>query len=170
MKRINVQNPGARYKASTKAVVRITLKNGRSSENHPSSLEDGRVVTDEGEAKAQGEGFSFQDYFSGIYQYGHTLTNNLDVNFRSSKSHRARSDGRVATEDGEANYRTGGLDITASLWAGRYGHAKSLQEHELTYFVGPDYIQSNNSQESTCVAAISSIPTRPMPSSSVIEN
>lgn len=99
-----VQNPGARYKASTKAVVRITLK------------------------KAQGEGFSFQDYFSGIYQYGHTLTNNLDV-----------------------NYRTGGLDITASLWAGRYGHAKSLQEHELTYFVGPDYIQSNNSQESKSV-------------------
>ena len=99
-----VQNPGARYKASTKAVVRITLK------------------------KAQGEGFSFQDYFSGIYQYGHTLTNNLDV-----------------------NYRTGSLDITASLWAGRYGHAKSLQEHELTYFVGPDYIQSNNSQESKSI-------------------
>jgi len=96
-----VQNPGARYAASTKAVVRITLK------------------------KAQGEGFSFQDYVDGMYQYGHTLTNNLDV-----------------------NYRTGGLDITASLWAGRYGHYKSMQEHELTYFVGPDYIESNNSQES----------------------
>ncbi len=99
-----VQNPGARYAASTRAVVRITLK------------------------KAQGEGFSFQDYIDGMYQYGHTLTNNLDV-----------------------NYRTGGLDITASLWAGRYGHAKSLQEHELTYFVGPDYIQSNNSQESKSI-------------------
>jgi hypothetical protein len=99
-----VQNPGARYAASTKAVVRITLK------------------------KAQGEGFSFQDYFSGIYQYGHTLTNNLDV-----------------------NYRTGGIDITASLWAGRYGHAKSLQEHEMTYFVGPDYIESNTSQESMSI-------------------
>ena len=99
-----VQNPGARYAASTKAVVRITLK------------------------KAQGEGFSFQDYIDGIYQYGYTLTNNLDV-----------------------NYRTGGLDITASLWAGRYGHAKSLQEHELTYFVGPDSYQSNNSQESKSI-------------------
>ena len=99
-----VQNPGARYKASTKAVVRITLK------------------------KAQGEGFSFQDYIDGIYQYGYTLTNNLDV-----------------------NYRTGGLDITASLWAGRYGHAKSLQEHELTYFVGPDSYLSNNSQESKSI-------------------
>ena len=99
-----VQNPGARYAASTKAVVRITLK------------------------KAQGEGFSFQDYISGIYQYGYTLTNNLDV-----------------------NYRTGGLDITASLWAGRYGHAKSLQEHELTYFVGPDSYQNNNSQESKSI-------------------
>jgi len=99
-----VQNPGARYAASTKAVVRITLK------------------------KAQGEGFSFQDNLGGIYQYGHTLTNNLDV-----------------------NYRTGGLDITASLWAGRYGHAKSLQEHELTYYVGPDYIKSNNSQESKSI-------------------
>lgn len=96
-----VQNPGARYAASTKAVVRITLK------------------------KAQGEGISFQDNADGMYQYGHTLTNNLDV-----------------------NYRTGGLDITASLWAGRYGHYKSLQEHELTYFVGPDYIESNSSQES----------------------
>ena len=42
-----VQNPGARYAASTKAVVRITLK------------------------KAQGEGFSFQDNLEGIYQYGH---------------------------------------------------------------------------------------------------
>ena len=99
-----VQNPGARYAASTKAVVRITLK------------------------KAQGEGFSFQDYVDGMYQYGHTLTNNLDV-----------------------NYRTGGLDITASLWAGRYGHAKSLQENKLTYYVGPDYIQSNTSQESKSI-------------------
>ena len=99
-----VQNPGARYAASTKAVVRITLK------------------------KAQGDGFSFQDNFDGIYQYGHTLTNNLDV-----------------------NYRTGGLDITASLWAGRYGHAKSLQDHELTYFVGKDYYQNNNSQESKSI-------------------
>ena len=96
-----VQNPGARYAASTKAVVRITLK------------------------KAQGEGFSFEDNLGGVYQYGHTLTNNLDV-----------------------NYRTGGLDITASLWAGRYGHAKSLQEHTLTYYAGPDKIEGVSSQES----------------------
>ena len=99
-----VQNPGARYAASVKAVVRITLK------------------------KAQGEGFSFQDNIDGIYQYGYTLTNNLDV-----------------------NYRTGGLDITASLWAGRYGHAKSLQEHELTYFVGNDYYKNVSSQESKSI-------------------
>ena len=39
-----IQNPGARYAASTKAVVRITLK------------------------KAQGDGFSFQDNLSGMYQ------------------------------------------------------------------------------------------------------
>ena len=96
-----VQNPGARYAASTKAVVRITLK------------------------KAQGEGFSFQDNLSGIYQYGHTLTNNLDV-----------------------NYRTGGLDITASLWAGRYGHSKSLQDNTLTYYAGPDKIEGISWQES----------------------
>ena len=96
-----VQNPGARYAASTKAVVRITLK------------------------KAQGEGFSFQDNLEGIYQYGHTLTNNIDV-----------------------NYRTGGLDITASLWAGRYGHAKSLQENTLTYYAGPDMIEGVSTQES----------------------
>ena len=96
-----VQNPGARYAASTKAVVRITLK------------------------KAQGEGFSFQDNASGMYQYGHTLTNNLDV-----------------------NYRTGGLDITASFWAGRYGHSKSLQENTLTYYAGPDRIDGVSSQES----------------------
>ena len=96
-----VQNPGARYAASTKAVVRITLK------------------------KAQGEGISFQDNLEGVYQYGHTLTNNLDV-----------------------NYRTGGLDITASLWAGRYGHAKSLQENTLTYYTGPDKIEGVSTQES----------------------
>ena len=95
-----VQNPGARYAASVKAVVRITLK------------------------KAQGEGISFQDNLGGIYQYGHTLTNNLDV-----------------------NYRTGGLDVTASFWAGRYGHYKSLQEHNLTYYVGPDFYLSRSNQE-----------------------
>ena len=96
-----VQNPGARYAASTKAVVRITLK------------------------KAQGEGISFQNNLEGIYQYGHTLTNNLDV-----------------------NYRTDGLDITASLWASRYGHTKSLQENTLTYYAGPDKIEGVSSQES----------------------
>jgi hypothetical protein len=95
-----VQNPGARYAASVKAVVRITLK------------------------KAQGEGISFQDNLGGIYQYGHTLTNNLDV-----------------------NYRTGGLDVTASFWAGRFGHYKSLQEHELTYYVGPEFYLSRSNQE-----------------------
>ena len=96
-----VQNPGARYAAATKAVVRITLK------------------------KAQGDGISFQNDLEGVYQYGHTLTNNLDV-----------------------NYRTGGLDITASFWAGRYGHTKSLQENTLTYYAGPDKIEGVSSQES----------------------
>ena len=96
-----VQNPGARYAAATKAVVRITLK------------------------KAQGEGLSFQDSAEEMYQYGHSLTNNLDV-----------------------NYRTGGLDITASFWAGRYGHGKSLQENIITYFAGPDKIEGASSQES----------------------
>ena len=96
-----VQNPGARYAASTKAVVRITLK------------------------KEQGEGISFQDNAGAMYQYGHTLTNNLDV-----------------------NYRTGGLDITASLWAGHYGHAKSLQENTLTYYAGPVKIEGVSWQES----------------------
>ena len=96
-----VQNPGARYAASTKAVVRITLK------------------------KAQGEGISFQENAQYIYQYGNTLTNNLDV-----------------------NYRTGGLDVTASFWAGRYGHTKSLQANNLTYFVGPDFMEGLSHQES----------------------
>ena len=54
-----IQNPGARYAASTKAVVRIQLK------------------------KAQGEGFSFQDNITGMYKYNYTLTNNLDVNNKS---------------------------------------------------------------------------------------
>ena len=95
-----VQNPGARYAASTKAVVRITLK------------------------KAQGEGISFQDNAGGIYQYGHTLTNNLDV-----------------------NYRTGGLDITASFWAGRYGHSKSLQKDDMYYLCGQDVYEGYTNQE-----------------------
>ena len=99
-----VQNPGARYAASTKAVVRITLK------------------------KAQGEGISFQEYVQGMYQYGYTLTNNLDV-----------------------NYRKGGFDITASFWCGRYGHSKSLQENDVTYYVGPDFILSHTAQESRSI-------------------
>ena len=96
-----IQNPGARYAASTKAVVRITLK------------------------KAQGDGFSFNDSAEGMYQYGLSMTNNLDV-----------------------NYRTGGLDITASFWAGRYGHGKSLQENTITYYAGPDKIEGVSNQES----------------------
>ena len=96
-----VQNPGARYAAATKAVVRITLK------------------------KAQGDGLSFQDSAEEMYQYGHSQTNNLDV-----------------------NYRTGGLDITASFWVGRYGHGKSLQENTITYFAGPDKIEGVSTQES----------------------
>ena len=95
-----IQNPGARYAASTKAVVRIQLK------------------------KAQGDGFSFQDNVMGIYQFGHTITNNLDV-----------------------NYRSGGLDITASFWCGRYGHSKMLQENHLFYYVGPDQITSLITQD-----------------------
>ena len=95
-----IHNPGARYAATTKAVVRITLK------------------------KAQGEGLSFQDNAGAKYQYGHTLTNNLDV-----------------------NYRTGGLDVTASFWAGRYGHGKSLQEDDMYYLVGPDRIDGYSKQD-----------------------
>ncbi len=99
-----IQNPGARYAASTKAVVLIQLK------------------------KAQGEGFSFQDNLNGMYQYGYTIANNLDM-----------------------NYRTGGLDLTASFWAGRYGHSKSLQENTITYFVGPERYESFMSQDSKYV-------------------
>ena len=54
-----VQNPGARYAASTKAVVRITLK------------------------KAQGEGFSFQNSTQFMYQYGGSLNNNFTANYRT---------------------------------------------------------------------------------------
>jgi len=95
-----VHNPGARYAASTKAVVRIQLR------------------------KAQGEGVSFQEYASGMYQYDYTLTNNLDV-----------------------NYRTGGLDVTTSFWTGRYGHSKSLQDNAITYYVGPDSYKGATHQD-----------------------
>ena len=54
-----VQNPGARYAASVKAVVRITLK------------------------KAQGDGFSFQNSTQFMYQYGGSLNNNLTANYRT---------------------------------------------------------------------------------------
>lgn len=53
-----VQNPGARYAASVKAVVRITLK------------------------KQQGEGLSFVEKASVGYHYASTASNNLDVNYR----------------------------------------------------------------------------------------
>ena len=54
-----VQNPGARYAASVKAVVRITLK------------------------KAQGEGISFQNSTQFMYQYGGSLNDNLTANYRT---------------------------------------------------------------------------------------
>lgn len=54
-----VHNPGARYAASTKAVVRIQL------------------------VKAKGEGWSFIENASGSYRYGTTLTNNFDLNYRT---------------------------------------------------------------------------------------
>ena len=95
-----VQNPGARYAASTKAVVRITLK------------------------KTQGEGLSFQNSMQYMYQYGGTLNDNF-----------------------VANYRTRGLDITASLWAGRYGHNRSLQKNILTYYAGSDFIEGVSEQD-----------------------
>ena len=95
-----VQNPGARYAASTKAVVRITLK------------------------KAQGEGISFQENAQAMYQYGWSVNNLLDV-----------------------NYRTGGLDLTASFWAGHYGHWKSLQENDMYYLVGNDVVNGYSKQE-----------------------
>ena len=96
-----VQNPGARYAASTKAVVRIKLK------------------------KAQGEGFSFRESVMGMYQYSHTLTNDLDL-----------------------NYRTGGLDVTASFWAGNYAHSKSLQEDDMLYYEGSDLYVGRTVQDS----------------------
>lgn len=96
-----VQNPGARYAASTKAVVRIKLK------------------------KTQGEGLSFRENAMMIYQYAHTLTNNIDV-----------------------NYRTGGLDLTASFWAGNYAHSKSLQEDNIFYYAGPDRYEGRTVQDS----------------------
>ena len=94
-----VQNPGARYAASTKAVVRIQLK------------------------KQQGEGISIVDYVNGQYQYNGTIHNNIDV-----------------------NYRTGGLDLTASLWAGTFG-GKSLQENVITYMLGNDKYGGESNQE-----------------------
>lgn len=95
-----IQNPGAKYAASTKAVVRIQLK------------------------KNQGEGWSFADYAETDYQYGWTAHNAFDV-----------------------NYRTGGLDVSANLWAGKYGHYKSLQENDLTYYVGDDFFLGRSNQE-----------------------
>ncbi|WP_407401029.1 outer membrane beta-barrel protein [Sodaliphilus sp.] len=94
-----VQNPGARYSASTKAVVRIQLK------------------------KQQGEGISVLDNLDAYYQYNGTIHNNIDV-----------------------NYRTGGLDLTASLWTGTFG-GKSLQENTLRYMLGPDVYAGVSTQE-----------------------
>ena len=95
-----IQNPGAKYAATTKAVVRIQLK------------------------KSQGEGWSFADYAETDYQYGWTVHNALD-----------------------ANYRTGGLDISGNFWVGKYGHYKSLQENELSYYVGDDFYLGKSHQE-----------------------
>lgn len=91
-----VQNPGARYAASTKAVVRITLK------------------------KKKGDGFSVANYFNTEYRYNWTVTDDVDL-----------------------NYRTGGLDITLNVWAGRYGNIIK-QENSLAYYNGSDLIIGNS--------------------------
>lgn len=96
-----IHNPDARYAAETKAVVRITMK------------------------KRQGEGFSFIDYASGMYRYGSSAANNLDM-----------------------NYRTGGLDITASFWCGHYGHNRGNQSNDITYLVGNDRYVGRSTQDS----------------------
>lgn len=53
-----VQDPGARYSASTKAVVRLTVR------------------------KPQGEGFSFSDILTAMYEYGFTEENTFTANYR----------------------------------------------------------------------------------------
>ncbi len=45
------------------------------------------------------------------------------------------------------NYRTGGLDITASFWAGRYGHSKLLQKDDMYYLCGQDVYEGYTNQE-----------------------
>lgn len=45
------------------------------------------------------------------------------------------------------NYRTGGLDITASFWAGRYGHSRSLQKDDMYYLCGQDVYEGYTNQE-----------------------
>ena len=99
-KKQDSSSSGARYKASTKAVIRITLK------------------------KAQGEGISFQEKAQGMYQYGASANNLFDI-----------------------NYRTGGLDLKGSFWAGSYAHAKSLQEDDMYYLVGKDEVIGYSKQE-----------------------
>ncbi|MCQ2289687.1 MAG: TonB-dependent receptor [Muribaculaceae bacterium] len=54
-----VQNPGARYAASTKAVVRITLK------------------------KKKGDGFSIANFFDSYRQYEWTVLDDIDINYRT---------------------------------------------------------------------------------------
>lgn len=68
-----VANPGARYSAATRSVIRITMK------------------------RPQGEGFGFTNTLYGAYQYGWTVQDQL-----------------------EANYRKDGLDITGSVTGMRY--------------------------------------------------
>lgn len=98
-----VQNPGARYAASTKAVVRITLK------------------------KKKGDGFSVANYFNTEYRYNWTVTDDVDL-----------------------NYRTGGLDITLNVWAGRYGNIMK-QENSLAYYNGSDLINSNSTSNQNSI-------------------
>lgn len=95
-----IHNPGARYAASTKAVVRITMK------------------------KRQGEGLSFVENAGGMYKYGGTFTDNLDV-----------------------NYRVGGLDLTASFWGGVYGHNQGNNDNDISYMVGKDYVVGSSTQK-----------------------
>lgn len=102
-----IQNPGARYAANVKAVVRITLK------------------------RAKGDGFGFIDAAEMGYKYGAKVTNNLDVNYRKGgldvtasfwcgydHTHRSKQDNELTYYVGNDKYYGMSKQDSRLTWTG----------------------------------------------------
>lgn len=116
-----VRNPGARYSASTKAVVRIRLK------------------------KAQGDGLSFSEYVRGYYRYKWTTTDNTTLNYRKGGLDMTTSfywvnSHRRMLQDNDLEYYSGGKKYVGLSSQDRNGLCHQMEPSlKINYQISPTH-------------------------------